>query len=74
VNRRRVNAIRSRLARRERWYLVHTASCVNYGQGCYVRDGVIPNHYADECAFFDVAPRRVSVPRSLRPILGRWLP
>lgn len=53
-----------------RWELVHSAGCVHHDCAVYLayRNPDSETDYSE-----DSGGRRVSVPRSLRPILGRWI-
>lgn len=82
MTRRHLNKRAARLASDLRWELVHAAGCVWRTRNattapCATRDaidrGYIPGEYADDMRELGVKPRRVSVPRSLRPTLGRWI-
>lgn len=75
MSRRHVNKKRARVADCIRWELVHAAGCMSRGlvkcAGVIcVEDGLIPFTWSDAP---ELEPRRVSVPRSLRPMLGRWV-
>ena len=87
VSKRHDNKRAARIARGIRWELVHAAGCTERGGDhsapCpsigFILAGVfVPNdasHYLGpyERFYLERRPFRVSVPRSLRPILGRYL-
>lgn len=61
---RRVTKQRNRALRSARWELTHAAGCV--WDRCATAEVVRDPEWAEGL------PGRVSVPRSLRPLLGRW--
>lgn len=82
VSRRHINKRAARLATDLRWELVHAAGCVwrtrnDFTAPCATRDaierGYTPGDYALDRQRLGVKPRLVSVPRSLRPTLGRYV-
>jgi hypothetical protein len=72
MSRRHTNRRGARLARYFRRWLVQLA-----GQGreewAFYTPGRMAQRHAMEFALAKLKPRRVSVPRSLRPLLGRWI-
>lgn len=74
---RHTNKRAARIARDARWGLVHAAGCTE--PNCATREVLIlepnesRNYYVGQFAHLGVNPRRISVPRSLRPVLGRWV-
>lgn len=78
MTRRHLNKRAARLASDLRWELVHAAGCTFTGRERRAArelfdEGYCGRWYRDEAERLGVRVRRVSVPRSLRPLLGRWI-
>jgi hypothetical protein len=79
MTRRSANKRAARIARGYRRDMVHAAGCSFRGaEKCstilaFVDSSDVKRWWDEGWAKLPAKPRRVSVPRSLRPVLGRWV-